>query len=208
MTLNKSTTAAIICLLAETNARITDNGLWDDADWYDSATEIGVTNGSPFSEDAAVARRINSPMATEGAVMDYLSFPNVQRVQTLFPEGDFDYVVPERNELYTYHGLLRAIAKFPAFCGENNMPGYTLDQTCLRELAVLFAHFNQETGQHNSNSSLEEWRQGLAHITEWACTPPQLGVGTASCDYKATWGLGAEAYPPSSGVQYYGRGPF
>ena len=162
----------------------------------------------PYSDDAVVSRRINAPMATDGAVLDYMSFPNVQRVHTLFPEADFDFVVPERNALYTYQGLLRAIGKFPAFCSESNMNGYTLDETCKRELATLFAHFNQETGQHDTSKALEEWRQGLWHITEWACTEPQWGAGSANCDYKQFGGWAEEAYPPQSGVQYYGRGPF
>lgn len=137
-------------------------------------------------------------MATDGDVLDYLSFPNVQRVQTLFPEADFDFVVPERNALYTYQGLLRAIGKFPAFCSESNMDVISLDETCKRELAILFAHFNQETGQHDTSKALEEWRQGLWHITEWACTEPQWGAGGTSCNYKQG-GWSEAAYPPQSG---------
>jgi hypothetical protein len=65
-----------------------------------------------------------------------------------------------RNDLYTYDGFLRAIAKFPAFCGESNMDSYDkdLDETCKRELAFLFAHFGQETGYHDPWNSIPEWR--------------------------------------------------
>jgi hypothetical protein len=35
-----------------------------------------------------------------------------------------------KNDLYTYEGFLRAIAKFPAFCGEKNLDDYTLDESC------------------------------------------------------------------------------
>jgi chitodextrinase len=126
----------------------------------------------------------------------------------LFPETDYDHVVPERNALYSYEGLMRAIGKFPAFCGESNL-SYDLDDTCKRELATLFAHFNQETGQHHpGHQSLPEWRQGLWHITEWACTEPQWGVGTSSCDYKTSGDWAADEYPPQADKQYYGRGPF
>jgi len=147
-------------------------------------------------------------VALEGGVEDYKEYENVQRVMRLFPEENYNYVVPERNALYKYDGLLRAIGKYPAFCGETNLEGYSLDDTCKRELATLFAHFNQETGQHDVNNPLEEWRQGLWHITEWACTEPQQGRGTSRCDYKQTWGWGFEEYPPQAGEQYFGRGPF
>ena len=42
MTYKSTAIAAAICLLAETNARITDNGLWDNNDWYDGSIEIGI----------------------------------------------------------------------------------------------------------------------------------------------------------------------
>lgn len=147
-------------------------------------------------------------MALEGSIPEYMTFDNVQRVMGLFPEDDFDFVVLERNALYTYEGLMRAIGKFPAFCGESNLDGYTVDETCKRELATLFAHFNQETGQHNPGKALPEWRQGLWHITEWACTLPQTGRGTSQCDYKQFGGWAEDAYPPQEDVQYFGRGPF
>ena len=79
-----------------------------------------------------------------------MSKENVQRVQRVFPETKFNTLFPFRNQLYTYDGFLHAIGKYPAFCGEQgpSLPGslYDLDSTCKRELAVLFAHFNQETG--------------------------------------------------------------
>jgi len=137
-----STTAAVLGLLTHTHARITDTGLWDGNDWYDDSVQIGVASGVPYSDDSDVRRRIESPMALEGSVPNYMTFENVQRVMRLFPETDYDHVVPERNALYTYDGLMRAIGKFPAFCGESNLDGYDLDATCKRELATLFAHFN------------------------------------------------------------------
>lgn len=109
--------------------------------------------------------------------------------------------------------MLKAIGKFPKFCGESNLSenGYSsddLDMACKRELSFLFAHFGQETGYHDPHNQIEEWRQGLWHVTEWACTEPQQGRGTPRCDYKKTWGWAAEEYPPQDGVQYFGRGPF
>merc|ERR1712029_575137 len=171
--------------MTQVKAGIAIDGIWDGHDYYNSQAKLGVEKGVPYSNDSAATRRLQSAMALEGDIPEYMTFANVQRVMELFPESDYDFVVPERNALYDYQGLLRAIGKFPAFCGETNLSGYDLDATCKRELATLFAHFNQETGQHNAwHATLDEWRQGLWHITEWACTPPQWGVGTASCDYK------------------------
>jgi len=112
-------------------------------------------------------------MALEGDVSEYMSFENVKRVTEIVNKEAFDYLFPMRNELYTYEGMLQAIGKFPAFCGESNMYDKDLDKTCKRELATLFAHFCQETGYHDpKNKEILEWRQGLWYITELACTEP------------------------------------
>jgi chitodextrinase len=102
-------------------------------------------------------------MATEGAVLDYEDFDNVQRVAAIVTETKYNEVFPMKNDLYTYQGFLRSIAKFPKFCGESNLDNYDDDATCKRELAFLFAHFAQETGYHgvandDSGNSIPEWR--------------------------------------------------
>jgi len=142
MSWKQSTTAAVLYMFSQVETKITEDGLWDGNDWYDDDVEIGVRKGVPYSDDPEVERRIEAPVALEGSVPDYESFDNVQRVMRLFPESSYDYVVPERNALYSYDGLMRAIGKFPAFCGESNLLNYSLDDTCKRELAMLFAHFN------------------------------------------------------------------
>jgi hypothetical protein len=142
MTWKHTTTAAVIYMFSQVDTKITEDGLWDRNDWYNDDVEIGVRKGVPYSDDPEVDRRILAPMALEGSVPNYESFENVQRVMRLFPESSYDYVVPERNALYSYDGLMRAIGKFPAFCGESNLLNYSLDDTCKRELAMLFAHFN------------------------------------------------------------------
>jgi chitodextrinase len=72
-----------------------------------------------------------------------MEFPNVQRVAALLPESKYNEVFPMKNDLYTYQGFLRALAKFPKFCGESNLVNYNFDsdKTCKRELSFLFAHF-------------------------------------------------------------------
>jgi len=140
--------AVLLGLLAQTNARIRSSGIWDDYDWYDPSVEIGVLDGEPYSNDPDVDRRIVAAIATEGAVTNYMDFDNVQRVARLLPETKYDHVFPMKNDLYTYQGFLRSLAKFPKFCGESNLDNYDDDATCKRELAFLFAHFAQETGYH------------------------------------------------------------
>jgi len=177
------------------NARIKVDGLWSGNDWYNNDAHMGVKNGIPYSEDDAMSRKLDAAMALEGGVPDYLDFNNVQRVKNIINEEEFEEIFPMRNELYTYDGLLRAIGKFPAFCGESNMFGNDLNKTCKRELAMLFAHFGQETGYHDPHNIIPEWKQGLWHITEWACTEPQQGRGTPRCDYKKDWDWAGEEYP-------------
>jgi hypothetical protein len=150
--------AVLLGLLAQTNARIKSSGIWDDNDWYDDSVEIGVEDGEPYSDDPAIHRRIVAAMATEGAVTNYMEFPNVQTVARLLPESKYDEVFPMKNDLYTYQGFLRSIAKFPKFCGESNLDNYDDDATCKRELSFLFAHFAQETGYHDSGNVIPEWK--------------------------------------------------
>ena len=110
---------------------------------------------------------------------------------------------------------MKAVAAFPAVCGEKGSIGQaaslTLEEVCKKELVVLFAHFAQDTGAHDAtgtttNGVTEEWRQGLAKLTETYCTVGGAGFGTAGCDYFSNnWS--AAAYPrPNSSTQYFGRG--
>lgn len=47
--------------------------------------------------------------------------------------------MPNADSIYSYQNFLRAVAKFPAFCGESN-GDFGIDDACKRELAALFAH--------------------------------------------------------------------
>ena len=89
---------------------------------------------------------------------------------------------------------MKAVAKFPAFCNENNIQGNILEQTCKRELATLFAHWGQETGARDPNRG-EFWTQGLYYVEE-----------INKSDYKS-YNWSAKAWPNQPGVQYCGRGP-
>lgn len=115
-----------------------------------------------------------------------------------------------RDSLYTYEGFLKAVGKYPYFCDDKgpHLSSYTEDQACQRELAMMFAHYNQETGYHDPNNAIPEWRQALAHYTEWWCTSPQTGIESGDCEYAQDWdSWSLHAYPPQTGKRYFGRGP-
>ena len=98
---------------------------------------------------------------------------NVRRVEFIVTEENFNDLFPRRNKAYTYRRLLQvskmeceimtkvlqAIGKFPAVCGYVGKEDKS-DAICRKTLATMFAHFAQETGNHNpSDKEYEEWRQ-------------------------------------------------
>ena len=68
----------------------------------------------------------------------------------LLPLTKWNYIFPIALPFFTYEGFINAIAYYPSFCNEKGKVGWwvSLDQVCKKELATLFAHFNQETGGH------------------------------------------------------------
>ena len=123
--------------------------------------ELGVSNGIPYSNNPAVDRRIKAPLTIDGSVDDtYETYVNVQRVMSLFTEDDWATGFPQSDPIYTYTNFLKAVAKFPSFCGESNIEGQTMAETCKRELASIFAHWGQETGKRDPNDG-EFWTQAL-----------------------------------------------
>ena len=85
------------------------------------------------------------------------------------------------------------------FCGE---PGQT-DAECLHELAVMFAHFAQETGGKRDPQHLD----GLFYVREIGCydaaKPHTGGSGACAgyCQQDGAW----KVYPCGD-RKYYGRG--
>ncbi|BBM02073.1 chitinase [Microbulbifer sp. GL-2] len=132
---------------------------------------------------------------------------NVQRVESIISSDTWDYLFPLRAEDYTYTNFLRAVAKFPAFCGEYT-DGRDSDAICRKALAVMFAHFGQETGAHATAWDEPEWRQGLYWIREIGWTEEASG-GYGACDPGSSWA--AEVWPCAINADggyksYFGRG--
>jgi chitodextrinase len=178
--------AAIIAVSVRADIKV--NGLWTNEDWYNHQHKVGVANGVPYSDDTATDRAITSPKALDGPVTDYLDKANVQKVQNILSEDQWDYLFPMRNEVYTYDGFLNAVGKFPKFCMENNdTDNWSGINMCKKELATMFAHFALETSYNSqwevdNNTMTPLWRQGLHFIENVDCTGGDLG--NEGCDYK------------------------
>ena len=55
---------------------------------------------------------------------------------------------------YTYTNYLKAVAKYPAFCGDAAADSSAdLDELCMQAMASMFAHFAQEVGGHLGNTN-------------------------------------------------------
>ena len=65
---------------------------------------------------------------------------NVKRVERVFPQSEWDYLTQMAAPEYTYVRFLRAIGKFPAFCGEYT-DGRDSDAICKKSIVTAFAHF-------------------------------------------------------------------
>ncbi|OAN11400.1 hypothetical protein A3K86_20865 [Photobacterium jeanii] len=131
---------------------------------------------------------------------------NVKRVESIVSQAAWNEIFPERNQQYTYLNFLKAIGKYPAFCGTYS-DGRDSEAICRKSLATMFAHFTQETGGHNPHSSNPEWKQGLYYLREVGWEEGTSG-GYGICD-PSLWQ--AQAYPcgkfaDGSYKSYFGRG--
>ena len=183
--------ALVLVALETSRAAIVADGPWTGKDWYDSSYKMGVQNGVPYSNDPEMQNVLRAPLSLDTSIDNYLSMKNVQLVKDIFPADQWPVAFPMANALYTYDSFLKAVAKFPAFCNDNNIAGNTMEQTCKRELAAVFAHWGQETGKREPPED-QFWKQGLFYIEE---------ISPASCYISYEWGNGTK-WPPQSGQCY------
>ena len=92
--------------------------------------------------EAIVPRRADNP-------------DNVKRVERVFTESDWDYLTQMAAPEYTYERFLRAVGKFPAFCGDYT-DGRNADAICKKSIITAFAHFAQETGGHIGKDNVSD----------------------------------------------------
>ncbi len=178
------------------------------ADTSISADEAAKTP-DPMYDVWAKALETRPNSVVEAIVPGAASNPeNVKRVERVFPQAQWDFLTQMAAPEYTYTRFLRAIGKFPAFCG-NYEGTRDADAICKKSIVTAFAHFSQETGGHISidNSSdnpkrLEEWQQALVHVREMGWSEGQEGytTGCGQNDWQnARW-------PCEPGQGYFGRG--
>ena len=96
-----------------------------------------------------------------------------------------------------YWQFLKAVARYPYFCGEvggrNGVGAYaSLAEACRRDLAAFFAHAAVETGGANPFTSFEYLREGAA---------------MGNTNYQPVNGCASPFVCPGPRSLYYGRGP-
>ena len=110
----------------------------------------------------------------------------------------FEELYPDRkvqfnnNEIYTelnYEHFLKAVAQFPAFCGEYDSTSEEMnldneEQACKRELATLFAHITHESGIKNPDADNPEYT-GMY----WLREPLNDECGTCAYHYSEKIGV-------------------
>jgi chitodextrinase len=132
---------------------------------------------------------------------------NVKRVESIVSSQDWEFLFPERAPEYTYSNFLKAVAKFPAFCGTYT-DGRDSDAICKKSLATMFAHFAQETGGHTAHWDVPEWRQALVHVREMGWNEAMLGGYNGECNPNVwqgqTWPCGK--FNNGEFKSYFGRG--
>lgn len=175
------------------------------------ATEAELTS-SPLMQLVKESIRTADNATVEAITPGHPASPdNVQRVESIISEADWDYLFPRRAPKYTYTNFLRGIGKFPAFCGDY-ADGRDAEAICRKALATMFAHFTQETGGHTAGWPEPEWRQGLVYVRELGWSE-DMANGYGLCDPGTwqgnTWPCGVfEPSHPDAGQykSYFGRG--
>ncbi|MCV2358192.1 PKD domain-containing protein [Paucibacter sp. TC2R-5] len=200
------TKAQSVSLVAVVKDPITGKYLLRQADVL--ATEASLTNTPLFaSVKASIATRPNS-VVTAVAPGAPSNPPNVKRVERILPASQWEYLFPLRNPSYTYTGLLQAIAKFSGVCADYS-DGRDAEAICRKTLATMFAHFTQETGAHDRNNAIPEWRQALYFVREAGCSEDSYGCPYNNECLPTTWQ--GQVWPCGKDAQgrykqYFGRG--
>lgn len=132
---------------------------------------------------------------------------NVRRVENILGAERWDHLFPHRDPAYTYDNFLKAVGKFPRLCGDFS-DGRDADQICRKTLATMFAHFAQETGEHNVHSDIPEWRQGLHWVREMGWVEGQPNGYNGECNPDTWQGKAWPCGKDSNGryLSYFGRG--
>ncbi|WP_462322834.1 carbohydrate-binding protein, partial [Halochromatium sp.] len=104
------------------------------------ATEAALTDSPLMASVKASIRTLDNALVERILPGATTNPANVQRVERLVSEQDWDAFFPRRAPEYTYTNFLKGIGKFPAFCGDYD-DGRDADAICRAALATMFAHF-------------------------------------------------------------------
>ncbi len=171
------------------------------------ANEASLTNTPEMALVVASIATIDNSLVELISPLNPNNPSNVKRVEGVVSASDWEFLFPNRTPEYTYDNFLKAVGKFPAFCGEYD-DGRDSEQICKTSLATMFAHFTQETGGHTAGLAVPEWRQGLVHVREMGWNEEMRGGYNSECSTDIWQG---EKYPcgtfdDGEYKSYFGRG--
>ena len=153
-----------VCLLASlllwtAKAKIVEDGLWTGKTFsrrINSPDEYTVENGQVTFLHEAKKRHVKSAnMKQLGEYESIYEQENVELVNKILDREFWNFLFPNRVRDYDYESFLGAVARYPAFCGEATSTGYSLEETCKRELSTLFAHMIFETGGYRERPATQ-----------------------------------------------------
>jgi len=61
---------------------------------------------------------------------------------SIISENQWESSFPQRNSIYTYENFMKALARYPKFCGEakDSVEESDLENACKIELAAILTH--------------------------------------------------------------------
>ena len=135
----------------EPDVDITDVVIIDKGQFKIVNGQIDFTESDP---DLEFLRKISTPIPGDLESFsddNYLLFDNVERVNRVLSSQGYTHIFSgATGGLAVYNDFLKAVARFPAFCGGfTNNTILTDDQLCAKELATIFAHCAFETGTND-----------------------------------------------------------
>ncbi|MBV4368636.1 glycoside hydrolase family 19 protein [Erwinia phyllosphaerae] len=169
--------------------------------------ETQLTSGGLMSEVIASIATLDNDRVEKITAGAKDNPSNVQRVEKIIDAARWDYLFPRRDAAYTYDNFLKAVGKFPRLCGDYT-DGRDADQICRKTLATMFAHFSQETGEHNVHGDVPEWRQGLHWVREMGWVEGQPNGYNGECNPDTWQGKAWPCGKDKEGryLSYFGRG--
>ena len=152
-------------------------------------------------KDPNVARIYNSGKIIQQSIELDFTTPeklpeNVLRIMKIFNEFDLSTLIKRGNSSLDLNDFLKAAARFPAFCNEVFIEGMSLDDSCKKELATLFAHMGVETRYHEEMDGLKPEELIYFLVRSMECN---------NSDARQ-WIRTDDRYPESANANYCPRG--